>query len=136
MGGLRPRLHLLAIATLALQVSVPVFASAALCCKDPAALAGQTDDLMECCKKGGAHICPMKKPAKTGTTKAPDHSMRSCCTPDSRIFVALLGTAAVLTPHAGRPAAADADRSLDPSRERHADLDRGRHLSATQSLTP
>ena len=98
MGGLRPRLHLLAIATLALQVSVPVFASAALCCKDPAALAGQTDDLMECCKKGGAHICPMKKPAKTGTTKAPDHSMRSCCTPDSRIFVALLGTAAVLTP--------------------------------------
>jgi hypothetical protein len=98
MGGLRPRLHLLAIATIALQVSVPVFASAALCCKDPAALAGQTDDLMECCKKGGAHICPMKKPAKTGTTKAPDHSMRSCCTPDSRIFVALLGTAAVLTP--------------------------------------
>jgi hypothetical protein len=98
MGGLRPRLHLLAIATLALQVSVPVLASAALCCKDPAALAGQTDDLMECCKKGGAHICPMKKPAKTGTTKAPDHSMRSCCTPDSRIFVALLGTAAVLTP--------------------------------------
>jgi hypothetical protein len=75
-----------------------VLASAALCCKDPAALAGQTDDLMECCKKGGAHICPMKKPAKTGTTKAPDHSMRSCCTPDSRIFVALLGTAAVLTP--------------------------------------
>ena len=98
MGGLRPRLQLLDIATLALQVSVPVFASAALCCKDPAALAGQTDDLMECCKKGGAHICPMKKPAKTGTTKAPDHSMRSCCTPDSRIFVALLGTAAVLTP--------------------------------------
>jgi len=99
MGGLRPRLHLLAIATLALQVSVPVFASAALCCKDPAALAGKTADLMECCKQGGAHICPMKKPTKTGTTKAPEHSMRSCCTPDSRIFVALLGTAAVLTPH-------------------------------------
>jgi hypothetical protein len=98
MGGLRPRLHFIAIATLALQVSVPVFASAALCCKDPAALDGKTDDLMECCKQGGAHICPMKQPAKPAPTKAPDYTLKSCCTPDSSIFVALLGTAAVLTP--------------------------------------
>ena len=98
MGGLRPRLHVIAFATLLLQIAAPAFASAALCCKDPAVLAGKTDELMECCKKGGAHICPMKKPARAEQPKPHDVTMRSCCTPDASIFVALLGTSAVLAP--------------------------------------
>ena len=112
MGGLRPHLRLAAVLIVTLQIATPAFASAALCCKDPAALAGNTADLMECCKKGGAHICPMKPTGGSKAATKNDHSMRSCCKPDAKIFLALLGAAGVLaqpTPVLTPPTAVDRD---------------------------
>lgn len=98
MRGIRVSLRLAAAFTVAIQLATPTLASAALCCKDPAALSGKTAELMECCKKGGAHICPMKKAGSTQTAtadegaKRSDQAMRSCCVPDTKLFAALLGT--------------------------------------------
>ena len=110
MGQVRLRLHLVALITVILQIATPTFASAMLCCKDPAALAGHTDDLMECCKKGSMHICPLRSSHSKSQGSQHDHSanltsedadthgdtLRPMCQPDYRIFQALLGTTALL----------------------------------------
>jgi hypothetical protein len=97
----RGRLYLIAVATVVLQVLTPTFASAALCCKDPAALAHHDGNLMECCKEGGLHICPMRSTraeASQAHHAESGDALRPICQPELRIFQALLGTVALMPP--------------------------------------
>jgi len=98
MGIIRSRLGWLACFALSAQLVGAAVAPAALCCTAESA----DGQMMECCRKGGAHICPMtqKAAADQVTTSGGDEAagcvMTACRTPSSGALEALFGPAGVV----------------------------------------
>lgn len=101
MGTIRIRLGWLTLFALAAQLTGAALAPAALCCE---AMSGSGDPaMMECCKKGGVHICPITKKkaaaeqaARSGQDASTECVMTSCTEPSSGALAALFGPVGVL----------------------------------------